>query len=116
MKVKELLKMEDSRYPVRQILRWLWRAWRGNRLQAGLNAALGLIGVVISLSQVWAVQHAIDVAAHTIEGFAHSLRLCPPHSKHLGKKHTRNPCSKPHATAHARPHPAFRVAWQGTIP
>ena len=60
--------MEDSRYPVRQILRWLWRAWRGNRLQAGLNAALGLIGVVISLSQVWAVQHAIDVAAHTIEG------------------------------------------------
>ena len=68
MKVKELLKMEDSRYPVRQILRWLWRAWRGNRLQAGLNAALGLIGVVISLSQVWAVQHAIDVAAHTIEG------------------------------------------------
>jgi ABC-type multidrug transport system fused ATPase/permease subunit len=68
MKVKELLRMEDSRYPVRQILRWLWRAWRGNRLQAALNAALGLIGVVISLSQVWAVQHAIDVAAHTIEG------------------------------------------------
>lgn len=68
MKVKELLKMEDSRYPVRQILRWLWRAWRGNRLQAAINAALGLIGVAISLSQVWAVQHAIDVAAHTIEG------------------------------------------------
>ena len=68
MKVKELLKMEDSRYPVRQILRWLWRAWRGNRLQAGLNAALGLVGVAVSLSQVWAVQHAIDVAAHTVEG------------------------------------------------
>ena len=68
MKVKELLKMEDSRYPVRQILRWLWRAWRGNRLQAGLNAILGLVGVAVSLSQVWAVQHAIDVAAHTIEG------------------------------------------------
>lgn len=68
MKVKELLKMEDSRYPVRQILRWLWRAWRGNRLQAGLNALLGLLGVAVSLSQVWAVQHAIDVAAHTVEG------------------------------------------------
>lgn len=68
MKVKELLKMEDSRYPVRQILRWLWRAWRGNRLQACLNAILGLVGVAVSLSQVWAVQHAIDVAAHTIEG------------------------------------------------
>ena len=60
--------MEDSRYPVRQILRWLWRAWRGNRLQACLNAILGLVGVAVSLSQVWAVQHAIDVAAHTIEG------------------------------------------------
>lgn len=68
MKVKELLKMEDSRYPVRQILRWLWRAWRGNRLQACLNAILGLVGVAVSLSQVWAVQHAIDVAAHTIDG------------------------------------------------
>lgn len=68
MKVKELLKMEDSCYPVRQILRWLWRAWRGNRLQACLNAILGLVGVAVSLSQVWAVQHAIDVAAHTIEG------------------------------------------------
>lgn len=60
--------MEDSRYPVRQILRWLWRAWRGNRLQACLNAILGLVGVAVSLSQVWAVQHAIDVAAHTIDG------------------------------------------------
>ena len=60
--------MEDSCYPVRQILRWLWRAWRGNRLQACLNAILGLVGVAVSLSQVWAVQHAIDVAAHTIEG------------------------------------------------
>lgn len=68
MKIKELLKMEDSRYPVRQILRWLWRAWRGNRLQACLNAILGLVGVAVSLSQVWAVQHAIDVAAHTIDG------------------------------------------------
>ena len=60
--------MEDSRYPVRQILRWLWRAWRGNRLQAGLNAMLGLLGVAVSLSQVWAVKHAIDVAAHTTDG------------------------------------------------
>ena len=60
--------MEDNRYPARDIIRWLWRAWRGNRLQAVLNATLGLLGVGVSLAQVWAVQHAIDVASHTIEG------------------------------------------------
>ena len=68
MRIKELLKMEDNRYPARDIIRWLWRAWRGNRLQAVLNATLGLLGVGVSLAQVWAVQHAIDVASHTIEG------------------------------------------------
>ena len=50
------------------ILKWLWRAWQGNRLQAVLNALLGLVSVGVSLSQVWAVQHAIDVASHAVEG------------------------------------------------
>ena len=50
------------------IIRWLWGAWHGNRLQAILNASLGLLGVVVSLAQVWAVQHAIDIAAHTVAG------------------------------------------------
>ncbi|WP_455096108.1 ABC transporter ATP-binding protein [Prevotella koreensis] len=68
MRIKELLKIEDNRYPVRDIMRWLWQAWRGNRLQAVLNASLGLLGVGVSLAQVWAVQHAIDVASHSIEG------------------------------------------------
>lgn len=49
-------------------MKWLWRAWHGNQLQAILNATLGLLSVVVSLSQVWAVQHAIDVASHTVEG------------------------------------------------
>ena len=49
-------------------MRWLWQAWRGNRLQAVLNASLGLLGVAVSLSQVWAVKHAIDVASHVVEG------------------------------------------------
>lgn len=60
--------MENNRYPARDIIRWLWRAWRGNRLQAVLNASLGLLGVCVSLAQVWAVQNAIDVASHSIEG------------------------------------------------
>lgn len=42
---------------------WLWRAWRGNRTQAALNALLGLADVAVSLGSVWAVQRAIDIAA-----------------------------------------------------
>lgn len=57
-----------SKYSVRAILRWLWRAWRGNRLQALLNAFIGLLTVVVSLAQVWAVQHAIEVAEGAVAG------------------------------------------------
>ena len=60
--------MPKSKYSVRVTLRWLWRAWRGNQLQAVLNAVLGLLGVAVSLTQVWAVQHAIDVASHAKQG------------------------------------------------
>jgi len=49
-------------------MKWLWRAWRGNRLQAALNASIGLLSVVVSLGQVWAVQHAIEVAEGAAKG------------------------------------------------
>lgn len=68
MKIKNLLRMPQSKYPVKAILRWLWHAWRGNRLQAVLNAVLGLLGVAASLMSVWAVQNAIDVASHVRSG------------------------------------------------
>ena len=48
---------------VTTIIHWLWRATRGNRLQASLNAVIGILQVAASLVQVWAVKHAIDVAA-----------------------------------------------------
>ncbi|MBP3212078.1 MAG: ABC transporter ATP-binding protein [Prevotella sp.] len=57
-----------EKYSARSILKWLWRAWRGNRLQATLNAGIGLLSVVVSLAQVWAVQHAIEVAEGVDEG------------------------------------------------
>ena len=63
-----LFHIEKSKYPASAILRWLWRSWRGNRLQAVLNAVLGLLGVAVSLMQVWAVQHAINVASHVVSG------------------------------------------------
>ncbi len=57
-----------SEYSAKVILRWLWAASRGNRLQAGLNALLGLLAVGVSLAQVWAMQRAIDVAAGAVQG------------------------------------------------
>lgn len=59
---------EAKDYKVVEILRWLWRAWRGNRLQAAINALIGLLQVAASLSSVWAVKYAIDVASHVVEG------------------------------------------------
>lgn len=53
----------ESRYTAVVILRWLWRAWRGNRAQAALNAGVGLADVAVSLGSVWAVQRAIDTAS-----------------------------------------------------
>lgn len=50
-------------YGMRKLCGWLWTASRGNRLQAVLNASLGLAGVVTGLSSVWAMQRAIDIAA-----------------------------------------------------
>lgn len=67
-KLRSLFNIPNSHYSAKEILRWLWRAWRGNRLQAVVNATLGLLDVAVSLSSVWAVKHAIDVASHTTEG------------------------------------------------
>ena len=68
MNIREYFSRKESKYSAKVIMKWLWRAWRGNQLQAVLNASLGLLGVVVSLAQVWAIQHAIDVASHTVEG------------------------------------------------
>ncbi len=68
MKIKELLQLPDNNYSVRDITRWLWAALQGNRLQATLNAAVGLLGVVLGLSSVWAMQRAIDIASGAREG------------------------------------------------
>lgn len=49
-------------------MKWLWKAWRGNRLQAFLNALIGLLGAAVSLAQVSAMRHAINVAAGVDKG------------------------------------------------
>lgn len=60
--MKPLQWLSPSVYSTRAILAWLWRAWQGNRLQATINASIGMASVGVSLAQVWAVKHAIDVA------------------------------------------------------
>ena len=57
----------------KQEIKWLWKSWKGNRLQAGINASLGIISVVISLSQVWAVKNAIDIASNPNETKEHII-------------------------------------------
>lgn len=68
MQLRKLLHIPPTRYTTRQTAVWLWRAWRGNRTQATLNATIGLVQVVVTLAQVWAVKHAIDIAAGTLPG------------------------------------------------
>ena len=68
MNIKSLLHIPNFKYNTKALLKWLWQVWRGNRLQAILNAVIGLLQVAVSLGQVWAVKHAIDVAAGSIDG------------------------------------------------
>lgn len=49
-------------------MKWLWHTSSYNRLQAVLNVVIGLSEVAVSLAQVWAVKHAIDVASHNVGG------------------------------------------------
>ena len=67
-KLKDLLKVPKYKYTARIIMKWLWGAWKGNQLQATLNALIGLGMVTISLIQVKTMQMAIDVAAGAREG------------------------------------------------
>lgn len=68
MRLNLLSNIPKTRYPATTIVKWLWHAWRGNRLQAVINAMLGLADVALSLGQVWAVKHAIDVASGAASG------------------------------------------------
>lgn len=62
------MKRLSTKYPARTIVRWLWQSSSDNRLQAILNTVIGLLQVVVSLSSVWAVQRAVDIACHHREG------------------------------------------------
>ena len=54
------------------ILSWLWRSSRGLRLQASLNALIGILSVVLDFAFIYATKWTIDIATDRTEG---SLRL-----------------------------------------
>lgn len=58
----------ESHFTVPQLLRWLWRVLKGNRRQTLLNAAIGIMGVGISLLMVLAMQRTVDIAAGARQG------------------------------------------------
>ncbi|MCM1078983.1 MAG: ABC transporter ATP-binding protein/permease [Bacteroidales bacterium] len=58
----------NTERPLPDILRWLWKRAGGNRLQTSLNALLGVLQVVMSLTSVYAVKYAIDIASHARSG------------------------------------------------
>lgn len=64
----KFIRIPKYKYGFRAIMRWLWKAWRGNRKQALLNALVGLVSVAVSLLQVAAFKYAIDVASGVIQG------------------------------------------------
>ena len=67
-KLKRLFEIPDNHFTAKEIFRWLWRVLQGNRLQAVLNATIGLLGVGLGLSSVWAMQRAIDIASGVLDG------------------------------------------------
>ena len=67
-KLKRLFEIPDNHFTAKEIFQWLWRVLQGNRLQAVLNATIGLFGVGLGLSSVWAMQRAIDIASGALNG------------------------------------------------
>ena len=50
--LRKLFHTPTMRYSISEILRWLGRIWKYNKLQATLNAVIGILGVAVSLTQV----------------------------------------------------------------
>ena len=57
---------------IRDLSCWLWRSSRGLRLQALLNAVIGILSVILDFAFIYATKWTIDIATVRAEG---SLRL-----------------------------------------
>ena len=57
---------------IRDLATWLWRSSRGLRLQAMLNALIGVLSVTLDFAFIYATKWTIDIATNRAEG---SLRV-----------------------------------------
>ena len=57
---------------IRDLFRWLWRSSRGLRLQALLNALIGILSVTLDFAFIYVTKWTIDIATNRAEG---SLRM-----------------------------------------
>ena len=57
---------------IRDLSSWLWRSSRGLRLQATLNACIGILSVTLDFAFIYATKWTIDIATNRAEG---SLRV-----------------------------------------
>lgn len=57
---------------IRELALWLWRSSRGVRLQAFLNACIGILSVTLDFAFIYATKWTIDIATNKAVG---SLRL-----------------------------------------
>ena len=57
---------------IRDLTSWLWRSSRGLRLQAALNALIGIMSVTLDFAFIYATKWTIDIATNRAEG---SLRV-----------------------------------------
>ena len=57
---------------IRDLASWLWRSSRGLRLQAMLNAFIGILSVTLDFAFIYATKWTIDIATNRAEG---SLRI-----------------------------------------
>ncbi len=57
---------------LRELAAWLWRSSRGLRLQAVINAVIGILSVCLDFAFIYATKWTIDIATNRAEG---SLRI-----------------------------------------
>ena len=57
---------------IRELAIWFWQSSRGLRLQAVLNAFIGIVSVVLDFAFIYATKWTIDIATNRAEG---SLRM-----------------------------------------
>ena len=62
------MRLNKTKYPLRQILRWLWSHHKGCRVQAVTNVVVGLLLVGLGLAGVETLRRLTDIATGAREG------------------------------------------------